>query len=109
MKRRGSELAEVLAALRRLEAKVDELARARPKRLLSKRAAAQLLGVDRGTTLEQLIHDGHVHLVAGKIPDTEIDRLLAEGLPEPKQRARRGPPAPRSPAEEARAVRAMKI
>lgn len=45
----------------------------------------------------------------GKIPDTEIDRLLAEGVPEPKPRERRRPAAPRSPAEEAAAVRALKV
>lgn len=102
-------LRELLAAVRRLERKVDELARVRPKRLLSKRSAARLLGVDRGTTLEQLIRDGQVHLVAGKIPDTEIDRLLAQGIPEPKQRAPRRAAPPRSPAEEAQAIRDLKI
>lgn len=102
-------LDELLATIRRLEAKVDALARARPKRLLSKRAAARLLGVDRGTTLEQLIRDGHVHLVAGKIPDTEIDRLLAEGMPEPKQRAPRRPAAPQTADDVERAIREMKI
>ncbi len=102
-------LEDLLAAVRRLEAKVDEIARARPKRLLSRRAAARLLGIDRGTTLEALVRDGHLRLVAGKIPDTEVDRLLAEGLPQPKPRDRRTSPAPRSPAAEAAAVRAMRI
>lgn len=103
-------LEDLLAAVQRLEAKVDELARARPaKRLLSRRAAAKLLGVDRGTTLEQLIRDEHLHLVMGRIPDTEIERLLASGIPEPKVRGRRRPTDERSPKDEAAALRAMKI
>lgn len=105
----AARLEEILAAVLRLEAKVDALTRARPKRLLSKRAAARLLGVDRGTTLEGLIRDGHLRMLMGKIPDTEIDRLLAEGIPESKPRARRAPAPVNSPAAEARAVRLMKI
>lgn len=103
----ADQLDALAAAIARIEAKVDALAKARPTgRLLSKRAAARLLGIDRGTTLEGFIRDGHLRLVMGKIPDTEIERLLAEGLPELKARARR---RERPDRDEAQAIRNVKV
>lgn len=100
-------LAQVAATVGRLEAKVDALTKARPTgRLLSKRAAARLLGVDRGTTLEALVRDGHLRLVMGKIPDTEIERLLVEGLPEGTAPTRR---RERLQRDEAAAIRSLKV
>lgn len=101
------QLEALAAAIARIEAKLEALAKARPTgRLLSKRAAARLLGVDRGTTLEALIRDGRLRLVLGKIPDTEIERLLVEGLPEMKPPARR---RERPPRDEVEAIRNLKV
>ncbi len=97
-----TESAAILAALERLERKVDALGRSPPK-LLSRRAAARLLGVDRGSTLETLIREGKLRLVAGRIPLSEIERLLADGLP---ARARQRRPA-QSP-DQAEAIRALR-
>lgn len=74
----------------------EELARAlsRPvPKLLSRRAAARMLGVDRGSTLAGLIREGKLALVRGRIPLGEIERLLKEGLPPPRRRVRPTPPA----------------
>lgn len=94
--------AAILAALARLEQKVDELRRSPPK-LLSRRAAARLLGVDRGSTLESLIRQGRLRLVAGRIPLAEIERLLADGVP---ARARR--PRSAETPDQAEAIRALR-
>jgi len=83
----AASLETVLAAVERLEHKLDALARPAPK-LLSRRAAARVLGVDRGTTLAALIRDGHLHLVLGKVSQEELQRLIEQGLPEPKPRRR---------------------
>ena len=52
-------------------------------RLLSKRAAAKLLGVDRGTTLADLLATGNLRTVVlggqERIPTAEIERLATEG------------------------------
>ncbi len=100
------QLEDLLAAVARLEAKLDALTRRRERRLLSKRAAARLLGIDRGTTLERLVRDGHLRLVMGKVPDTEIERLLADGIPETKGRSRRQPAPAR---DEVAAIRDLKV
>jgi hypothetical protein len=51
------------------------------KRFLSKREAAQFLGVDRGTTLQALIDGGDLRTVVivgrVKIPVSEVERLEA--------------------------------
>lgn len=88
--------------MQRLERKLDAALRPAP-RLLSKRAAAKMLGVDRGTTLEGLIRDGALRLVMGRIPLPEIEKLLAEGLPSPKPRLRRA--ERRSAEDEAAEIR----
>lgn len=53
--------------------------------LLSKKAAARRLGVDRATTLEGLIASGHIKTVPFKngvrIPVAEVERILNEGIP----------------------------
>jgi len=77
----------ILAVLTRLERKLDALARPTPN-LLSRRAAARMLGVDRGTTLAGLIRCGRLRLVMGRIPASEIERLLEEGVPPARQRER---------------------
>jgi len=110
MRTRERHLGEILAALRRIEAKLDELLGRRPKRLLSKRAAARLLGIDRGTTLEELIREGHLRMVLGKIPDTEIDRLLdLDTMPAPRRRALRQRRTLPAVEDVARAIRELKI
>jgi excisionase family DNA binding protein len=61
--------------------------RAANAELLSKRAAARRLHVDRETTLEELIRSKRIRTVpalAGggvRIPSDEVDRLLRDGLP----------------------------
>lgn len=97
-----SALSGLRAEVRDVRAALDGLARSgRPRRnldakLLTKRAAARLLGVDRASTLARLIHDGSIRTVqvAGhtRIPASEIDRLAEDGLPDPSgvpQRTRR--------------------
>lgn len=53
--------------------------------LLSKKEAARRLGVDRATTLEQLIASGHIKAVPFnnrvRIPLAEVERILSEGIP----------------------------
>jgi hypothetical protein len=97
-------LEQVLAELQALRKDVARLSSKREVRLLSRREAARMLGVDRGTTLEALIRDGHLRLVLGKIPIADLERLLAEGIPETKRRA------PRSPRmDEASAIRLIRV
>ena len=100
----AASLEDLLARIDRLERKLD--AALKPRReLLSKRAAAKLLGIDRGSTLERLIRDGRVRLVAGKIPANELDRLLTNGLPDQKSPRRRK----EQPSDEAAAIRALQV
>jgi hypothetical protein len=83
-----AQIAEAVRAVVR-----EELARALPKpppKLLSRRAAARMLGVDRGSTLAGLIRSGHLRLVMGRIPASEIERLVRDGLPPVRHRVRRG-------------------
>ncbi|MDY7225778.1 helix-turn-helix domain-containing protein [Hyalangium rubrum] len=53
--------------------------------LLSKKAAAHLLGVDRATTLEKFIATGQIKTVEidgrVRIPREEVERVINEGLP----------------------------
>ncbi len=98
-------LVELRDRMERIEREIRALSRSRTKRLLSKREAARRLGVDRGTTLEGLIRRGALREVMGKIPDTEIERLLTDGLPAPNRpRARR-----RAQADEAVAIRDLDV
>jgi len=91
-------------------------------RLLSKRAAARRLGVDRGTTLTRLIHSGQIRTltVAGrvKIPASEIERIEAgpsangstAGPSDGQRRAATEVRAARGPQKNpGRAIRALKI
>ena len=98
----------LLAAVERLERKVDTALRG-PPRLLSKRAAARLLGVDRGTSLEALLRAGRLRLVRGKVPLAALERLLAEGVPATGGRARRRRRELGRPADEAAAIRRLKL
>jgi excisionase family DNA binding protein len=54
--------------------------------LLSKKEAARRLGVDRATTLEELIASGNIKTVPFKdrvrIPVAEVERILNEGIPQ---------------------------
>jgi excisionase family DNA binding protein len=54
------------------------------KELLSKRAVAKLLGVDRATTLETLIRAGRIRTVEvggrPRIPRAELERVLVAGV-----------------------------
>src|ERR1700687_2249859 len=80
----GDDVFRTLADLRRARHEIMEAVRrrrpAKPEaRLLSKRAAARRLGVDRGTTLQTLIDRGELRTVsvAGRvrIPASEIERF----------------------------------
>jgi hypothetical protein len=98
----------LLEEVRSLRREVAELRRGagRPGSnadFLTKRAAARLLGVDRCTTLEQLLASGRIHsvLIAGRlrIPRAELQRIAAEGaLPPPARPTRRGSIAAPAPA-----------
>jgi excisionase family DNA binding protein len=103
---RNAVAAEIAPLLRRL-------GRAE-RRLLSKREAARRLGIDRGTTLQDLIRSGEIRTVvlAGrvKIPASEIERLEAGGnnprsLPAARERA----PRARRSTSPGQAIRALKI
>jgi hypothetical protein len=87
---------DVLAEVRELRRRVDELLRPAPK-LLSRRAAARMLGVDRGTTLAGLIARGALRLVEGKIPLPDVERLVTEGVPAEPRRAKRTQPQKEAP------------
>lgn len=92
---------EIASLCAEVRAALDDLARARrPRRnlnarLLTKRAVARLLGVDRGGTLERWIRDGSIRVVQvggrARIPRSEVDRIAEEGLPGPSG----APPPPR--------------
>lgn len=111
-------LEALLAAIERLERKVDALAarRAAPAQAVGKREAARLLGVDRSTTLEQLLRDGRLRATRYggrvRIARSEIQRFLEEP-PAPRQaRAstkRRRAPTAREAADDAAQLRALKL
>lgn len=98
----AASLEALLETVQRLERKLDALTeRERPKRrnrearLVSKRAAARALGIDRSTTLEDLIHDKQIRTVPVRghlrIPATEIERLTRDGIPEPGRTLKKRP------------------
>ena len=109
--------------LEKLEAHQEHKERRRnlDSRLLTKRAAARLLGIDRSTTLERLIREGSVRTVpygeGTRIPASEIARLEDEGIPEPssrcppRRRSRKrlnGETMPSTPEELAARIRSIK-
>src|SRR5438105_10490722 len=73
------------------------------KLLLSKSEAARCLGIDRKTTLRDLIATKAIRTVKGprgrRVPRSEVDRLLAMGIPRPGE-SRRSIPRHR-PAQQA--------
>ncbi len=88
--------------------------RMRERRLLSKREAARRLGIDRGTTLQDLIRSGSLRTVvlAGRlrIPASEIDRIEAGGdMPRTVQERQERAPKPLRQTNAGRAIRAIKI
>lgn len=97
----------------------EELSRAgtvanRGKELLSKRAAAAFLGVDRKTTLENLIQSGQIPTVsAGKqtrIVRSVLVELLENGFSSGPKRKLRHPRAHGSPSScNSAAIRAIDI
>jgi hypothetical protein len=99
----ASELAPLLRRLGRSE-----------RRLLSKREAAKRLGIDRGTTLPDLIRSGQIKTVilAGrvKVPASEIERIEAGGdSPRPSAPGRRPAAPARRSTNPGQAIRAIKI
>lgn len=100
----GSEpLEQMRAAVAGMADELKALAARLPaQRALSKRQAAQLLGVSRGRTLDRLIREGTLRAVLigtrSRIPMSEIERLLQEGAPSPlpARPAPRRSPAPRA-------------
>ncbi|WP_095980821.1 helix-turn-helix domain-containing protein [Melittangium boletus] len=71
--------------------------------LLSMREAARRFGIDRNTTLREMIDAGHIRAVPFRgglrIPASEVDRVCAEGLTPLRrpQRQRITPPPIRTP------------
>src|SRR5205823_1706236 len=69
------------------------------KLLLSKKEAARILGIDRKTTLRDLIDAGHLTLVPGprgeRIARAQVERLVENGIPTPgvRRRQRKSPKA----------------
>lgn len=63
------------------------------KDLLRLSETARALGIDRKTTLANLIADRHVRTVPAprgpRVPRSEVDRLLREGIPQPAVKKRR--------------------
>jgi excisionase family DNA binding protein len=91
LRRRAATLGDVLRRLARGERLLRELLDrdlgAAAPGLLSKREAARRLGIDRGTTLEDLVRTGRLRTVLAltgkgiRVPSAEVARLLREGLP----------------------------
>ena len=85
------------------------------KALLSPTEAARVLGIDRRTTLADLIANGQISTVPGsrgvRIRRSEINRLLETGIPKPgvvtrkKLKTQNGPPSKDVGAK----IRALKI
>jgi hypothetical protein len=107
----------LLARIDRLEQKLDAALKPTPA-FLSKRAAAKLLGVDRGMKLQQILQAGRVRLVpvGGQllIPRAEVERVISSGLAETTRAAAPKKPSARAtrratPAEIAKAIRAIPI
>ena len=69
-------------------------------RLLSKKEAARRLGVDRATTLAQFIASGRIKTVDvnghQRIPVSEIERILSEGVPATEPQPSKSRRAPRT-------------
>jgi excisionase family DNA binding protein len=117
------ELREIKAVLTTIASALTKEIEERPRhrrprpdaRLLSQREAAHRLGVDRNTTLVDLIRTGQIRTVEvngkRKVPASEVERLAQEGFdtsqPEPKRRAPRARGASaRKPGD---AIRALKL
>lgn len=88
------ELVRLRKAVLDLSDKVAPRTRVNPHAVaVGKREAARRLGVDRTTTLEDLIRSGAVKTVRWRggvrIPVAELERLAAQGLPPSKVSARR--------------------
>ncbi|OJH33617.1 helix-turn-helix domain-containing protein [Cystobacter ferrugineus] len=68
--------------------------------LLSKKEAARRLGMDRATTLAQFIASGRIKTVDvnghQRIPVSEIERILSEGVPATEPQPSRSRRAPRT-------------
>ncbi|MFY0526121.1 hypothetical protein ACN28I_24235 [Archangium gephyra] len=84
--------------------------------LLSKKEAARRLGVDRATTLAQFIASDRIKTVDvnghQRIPVSEIERILSEGLPateEPRPKTRRSPRAAMSMPSESPGDEILKL
>ncbi len=74
--------------------------------LLSQRAAAKLLGVDRNTTLRRLIASGVVPLVLGKVPREALERVARGEVSVPASPLRHASPRPSSVGD---AIRALSV
>lgn len=108
---------ELLAKVDALQAEVSALktttARA-PKALLSLRQAAARLGVDRGTTLRDLITSGQLQTVTAndktKVPASEVERLSRTGFDSstPIPSRRRAPTKKNAPRDWS-ALKAFKV
>jgi excisionase family DNA binding protein len=88
------------------------------KQLLTQIEAARALGVDRRTTLAELIADGQISTVPGRrgprIPRSEVDRLVDSGIPPRGSTARscrvHRPASPSVPRDEVAArIRALPV
>ena len=99
-------LVDVVKLLESIQQQINELKSSqtrprKPKLLLSLREAAARLGVDRNTTLHDLIGLGLLKTVEAngktKVPATEVERLATEGFQtegvgKPRKKARKQQP-----------------
>jgi hypothetical protein len=92
-----------------LERVLGRVARPVRREMLSKRAAAKMLGVDRGEGLSSLVADGHLREVpfrgGTRIPREDVERVIANGAPSPGAAPKRRPGA----AGGAAALRALAL
>jgi len=105
---------ELLARLERIENLLTATARPQAE-AVSLRQAARLLGIARGSTLQELIASGAVRTITigrhVRIARKELHRVLEQGAPldAPARRSPRRPAAARSEAEEIAAILAIEV
>jgi hypothetical protein len=102
--------AEIEALVRRVvREELGARSQGERREVLSMRAASRILGIDRGSTLPDLIAEGRIGTVEirGRIcvRRADVERILATGAPTPATPARRRPGAIGSAA----ALRAVKL
>jgi hypothetical protein len=118
MSDRIATLEAVLDEVRKLRAELARERRPRERAALSLRDAARRLGIDRGGRLRDLIDARVIQTIPWgtggvRVPAREIERILAEGLPDsssrskPRRRAARRAAVP--PAGVGARIRALTV